>query len=489
MRQIFVFSIIDTWSSQDIIQKLLAFDRESNDEITMFINSPGGSVTQMFGIIDTMKIVKSPVRTVVVGMAASAAAVIASSGKTRLISPSSQLMLHEASAFTCGNMSSMKESLEQMEKQQSLIVSVLAKNTGKSETSIIETIKKTDKYFTAQEAVSFGLVDRIISDGEAQAFKLSEAINVEGFEISAGVKEIQLLREGNYNHPVYGRIVITEAALNSMKKNLELNVRGQEISIDYTHDNEDGEAPAAFWIKSLEVKQNKDGKGKGLFAHGEYTPRGSKAISEKEYKYASADFVIDYVAQDGKHYPYVLRGGTLTNRPFIKNMNPIKLSEQKEKIMGKEELIASLKELGIDVTALNAQVDSMTARVRDLENQIVELNKLPAVKEEEIKALKDKLSEANGKIVLDAKEKAFESLVAEGKIVPAQKESVMATFKTAEELSAFYKDAPKVVSMKPAGSSKSDDTNALTEDEQKLVASGLYTAEQILAGRSRIKNG
>ena len=155
--------------------------------------------------------------------------------------------------------------------------------------------------------------------------------------------------------------------------------------------------------------------------------------------------------------------------------------------MGKEELIAILKEHGVDVTALSSQVESMTARVRELEGQIVELNKLPAEKEGEIKALKDKLSEVNEKIVLDAKEKAFDILVSEGKVVPAQKESIMATFKSADEISVFFKDAPKVVATTPAGSSKAGEGEALTEDEQKLVASGTYTKEEILAGRVRAK--
>lgn len=487
-RQIFVFSQIDSYSAQYIVRELLAMDRKSSEEITMFINSPGGSVYQMFAIIDTMKIIKSPVRTVVIGIAASAAACLASAGKTRLISPTGQVMIHEASAGAFGSVSSMQETLEQVAKQQEIMINMLAKNTNKSVSQIKEVINKTDKYFTAQEAMAFGIVDRIISDNEAQALKLSESINVEGYEISG--KEIQLLREGKYFHPVYGAITLSAQILELMKKNFDDNVRGCDVSIDYTHDNENGESPAAFWIKSLEVRQNSDGKGKGLFAQGEFTPMGAKKVSEKEYRYSSADFVIDYIDQNAKHHPYVLRGGTLTNRPFVKNMNPIKLSEtfKKEiKQMSKEELMAALKECGIDVTSLLGQVEASNSRTRELEAKIVELNALPAQKEEEIKALKDKLAEINSKIVSDEKLSAFNDLVSQGKCVPAQKEAIISAFSSASDIVNFFKDAPKVVSMKAAGTNTEGVDEELTAEEKALVDGGMYTKEAIIAGRSPVK--
>jgi phage I-like protein len=333
----------------------------------------------------------------------------------------------------------------------------------------------------------FGLVDRVISDQEAQELKLSEKINVEGYEIVG--KEIQILREGKYIHPVYGDILIPLSALEMLKKNFDDNVRGCDISIDYTHDNDTGESPAAFWIKSLEIKDNFDGKGKGLFARGEFTPMGEKKVSEKEYKYSSADFRIDYVDQSGKHHPYVLCGGTLTNRPFIKNMNPIKLSEFKKETrqMTKEELIAALKAQGVDITSIMDQGTALSARVKELEAKISELNALPAQKEAEIKALKDSIAEANAKIVENEKNNVFNALVAEGKCVPAQKDAIFAAFKTAEEISAFYKNAPVVVAIAPAGNGGEGEDETLTAEEKELVDGGMYTKEEIIAGRSPVK--
>lgn len=487
-RQIFVFSCISQWSTEYIIRQLLAMDRESNNEITMFINSPGGEVYQALAIIDTMKIIKSPVRTVTMGIAASAAACLASAGKTRLITPTAQIMIHEASAGVSGAVSTMQETVEQFAKLNEVLVKILAENCNQTVDKIKEAMNKTDKYFTAQEAVSFGLVDRIINDQEAQSLKLSEGISVEGYEFHG--KEVQLLREGRYDHPRYGRIVITKENLESLKKNFDANVRGQEVSIDYTHDNENGESPAAFWIKSLEVRKNNDGNGHGLFAKGEFTPKGEKKIAEKEYKYSSADFVIDYVGQDGKHYPYVLRGGTLTNRPFIKNMNPIKLSEEFNPFnkepgqMNKEELIAALKGMGIDVSALQTAGDSLTAQVKALEAKIQELSALPAQKETEIKALKDALADANNKIIDAEKTRVFNGLVAEGKCVPAQKDKIMAAFKDGASIAEVYKDAPVVVATKPKGNGEEGTDEELTAEEKLLVEQGQFTKQQILAGRS-----
>jgi len=490
-RKIFIFSQIDAYTAEFIVRQLLELDRESNEEITMFINSPGGYVTSMFGIIDTMNVIKSPIRTVVMGIAASAAAVIASAGDTRLITENAQFMLHEISAGTFGSMSEMRESLEQIEKQNELLLKILADNSGQPVSVIKKITNKQDKYFSAEEAVEFGLCDKIIKDEEAQTLKLSEGINVEGYEFSQDNKEVQLLRDGKFSHPVYGEVLITEAILHQLKKNFDDRVRGQDISIDYTHDNETGEKPAAFWIKDLDVRENSDGKGKGLFARGEFTPKGAKLVAEKEYRYSSADFVIDYIDQSGKHHPYVLRGGTLTNRPFIKNMNPIKLSEYQPKEkeisqMDKEQLIAALKAHGIDVSSLMATEGTLGTRVKELEAKLVELNALPAQKEAEIKVLKDKLAEINGKIIDADKVKTINDLVASGKVVPAQKDAILKAFKTGEEIAEFYKDAPAIVSLNSRGNQGEADGD-LTPEEQALVNMGMYTKQEIIAYRSPVK--
>lgn len=486
-RQIFVFAPIDDYSAQFIIQQLLMLDRDSNEEITMFINSGGGYVSSMFAIIDTMNMVKSPIRTVVMGVAASAAAVIACCGDSRLITQNSQYMLHEVSSFTFGTMSTMQEDMQQSLQQQNKLINIVAQKTKQTPDTISNMVNKTDKFFSATEAVNFGLADKVIQDQEAQVLKLSEPINVEGYEISQVDKEVQLLREGKFTHAVYGEVLISADHLNLMKSNFDGNVRGIDISIDYTHDNEGGENPAACWIKNLEVRSNKDGKGKGLFAKVEFTPKGQKLVSEKEYKYSSADFSIDYIDQDGKHHPYVLRGGTLTNRPFIKGMNPIKLSEYKPKEnnpMNKEQLIAALKVEGIDIASLQTQNSSLTQENVSLKKQNQELSAVPAQKDAEIKTLKDKLAVSDKKIVDDAKEAVFNKLVAQGKVVPAQKEGVLNTFDSAEKMELFYKDAPVLVNMQEHGAGGEGDDQTLSKDEEAVVASGRFTREEVIKNRN-----
>ena len=482
-RQIFLFSPIYDFTAESVTKQLLDLDRESNEEITMFINSPGGSVIAMFAIIDIMNAVKSPVRTIVMGQAASAAAIIASSGNKRLMTESSRFMIHEVWTLMGGSVSEIDEDLKQMTKEQDKLIAILSKNTGKTADQIKSAIKKTNKFLDANESKRFGLVDSIIKKDSAQVLKLSEGINGEGFEVNEEKKEIQLLRTGSFNHPDYGKLNITSEILEQLKHNYEENIRGIDISIDYTHDNETGESPAAFWIKSLEIKNKDDGQ--ALFAIGEFTPKGKKAISEKEFKYASADFVINYSTESGEQIPYVLRGGTLTNRPFIKEMNPIKLSETKQqkkeiKLMDKEAMMNALKdEHGIDVTSLESSIQSKDSEIEGLQNKIKELNELPAKKDEEISELKQKVLDMVNEINEKEKISVYENLISEGKIVPAQKENVLKTFDSAKAMEEFYKEAKPVVNLKTQGED-ANGNNELTPTEQSLVEKGILSKEDIL---------
>jgi ATP-dependent Clp protease protease subunit len=490
-RQIYLFSAIDKYAAQYVIGQLLQYDRESEDEITMFINSPGGSVNEMFAIIDAMDIVHSPIRTIVTGIAASAAAVIASCGDKRYITENSRIMIHEAWTIVGGSVTELDEQVEQATKEQEKLLKILAKNTRNDVQTIKNIIKKKDKYFSAKESVNFGLADEVIKSNSAQVLKLSEAIHGEEYEFKFSeteLSEVQLLKTGSFSHPQYGTLQITSEVLSQMKVNFDNKVRGIDISLDYTHENDGGELPAAAWIKSLEVRDIDNGQ--ALFAKAEFTPKGKKLVQEKEYKYASADFVIDYVTQSGSHVPYVLRGGTLTNRPFIKEMESIKLSELKTKEIGqmdKEAMYAALKERhGIDVQDMEASVQNLTSKVEELQNQIKTLGSLPAEKDEEINVLKNKLLEITNKMNQEEKERLFNELVAQGKVLPAQKEKVMAMFGSAEKIKDFYADAPAIVKTQPTGDDGHNE-EGLTEAEETLVKNGILTKDEILANRSMKK--
>jgi ATP-dependent Clp protease protease subunit len=489
-RYLFLFSPIYDTTAQGMITQILNLDKESNEEITIFINSPGGSVTAMFAILDVMDIVKSPIRTIVIGMAASAAAVIASTGDKRLITENSRFMLHEIWTITGGSLSDIEDSVKQMTKEQEKLLKILSRSTGKGAEEIKKMIKKKDKYFDSKEAVRFGLADEIITSKNATVMKLSESVTSVAFEISGtddAIKEVQLLRAGVYEHPEYGQLDISVDVLNALKTNFDKNIRGIEIPLDYTHDNEKGEKLAAGWIKNLFVKANEDGL--GLFAAVEFTPTGKKLVEQKEYKYSSADFVVDYVTEDGTHVPYVLRGGTLTNRPFIKGMKPIQLSEtktQQKEIdkMDKEALFAALKNsFNVDVQAMEKSIEKLNAEIAELHSKIEELNKLPSEKDEEIKTLKASLLKITNDRRVVEKKRAFEDLVKEGKVVPAQEESVCSKFETAEEIVSFYKDAPAVINKTPKGHGEEGD-QGLTTEEQEIVNQGILTKEEIIGNRT-----
>jgi ATP-dependent Clp protease, protease subunit len=493
MRRILLFSAIHQDSSKAFIEKILELDAENNDEITVFINSGGGNVTDMFAIIDTMNLVKSPIRTVVMGQAASAAAVIASVGKKRLITKSSKFMIHEVWSGLFGSMTEMERNLKEIKDMQNRLIDVLVKATGQTKEKIEKDIKNNDKYLNAKQAKAYGLVDEILKDEEAQKFKLSEEILGESFDLPEDIKErgltqVQLLKSGEFSHPSYGEFTLNRSMFESMVNNFETNVRGVDISLDYTHENDDGEQPAACWIKHLEVKASDNGT--GLFALCEFTPEGRRKVQEKEYKYASADFVPNYIDESGNTVPFVLRGGTLTNKPFIKGMDPIQLSEKvrnsKGDDMDKTKAIEYLMTQNIDVLELQAQsktVEDVRKENESLKNQILEIESNSSGSAEELKNAQEKIQDLQNTIKEKDMEKAWENLLNEHKVVPAQKEQVFEMFDSVEKMEAFYKNAPVAIKTKPDGNSGVN-SDGLTEEEQAVVSSGDLTKEQILANRT-----
>ena len=488
-RHIYLFSDITSYSAQTVIQQLLHFDRQSSDEITIFINSPGGYVKDFFAIYDIMRMIKSDIRTIVIGQAASCAALIAAVGDTRLISADSEFMLHDVWSFMVGNTSEIDNNLERMKKLRNRLANILSEHTGKTEEEFLQLFKEGDRYFSSNESVAFGLADKVLDLNESQIIRLSEGITGQSFDIGKdtnGLPEVQILREGHYHHSDIGEFDITKNMLSIMKDNFDSNVRGIDISVDYTHDNDSGEKPAAFWIKSLKVKTDESGK-QGLFASAEFTPKGKKLVLEKEYKYASADFSLNYKAQNGKNIPYVLNGGTLTNRPVIKEMNPIKLSEKKPKEglkMDKAQLIAMLKDHGVDVEVLQSTVDAQSTEVKNLKDKISTFGNTLAEKDSEIKSLNEKVTGLNEESVNKSKEEAFNALLEQGKVSPAQKESVLQQFENKEAMDAFYKDAPVLIKTKPDGSNKDGKDDKFTPAEQSLIDADIYSAEEIIENRS-----
>ena len=163
-RIIFLGSEVEDGVANSIVAQLLFLESEDPEkDIHLYINSPGGSVTAGLAIYDTMQYIKSPVSTICVGLAASMAAVLLSSGAKgkRLALPNAEMMIHQPSGGTRGQVSDIEIHARNILKTRERLNRILAAHTGQD----VETVAKDtdrDNFMTAEEALKYGLVDRII---------------------------------------------------------------------------------------------------------------------------------------------------------------------------------------------------------------------------------------------------------------------------------------------------------------------------------------
>lgn len=163
-RIIFVGNAIDDHIANTIIAQLLFLDSEdSKKDIKLYINSPGGLVTAGLAIYDTMQYVKCAVATICVGTAASMAAMLLAAGAKgkRFALPNSEVLLHQVMGGAEGQATDIKIRAEHILKTKDRLNKILAKHTGQS---LAKIDKDTDRdfYLSAEEAVKYGLVDKII---------------------------------------------------------------------------------------------------------------------------------------------------------------------------------------------------------------------------------------------------------------------------------------------------------------------------------------
>ena len=156
---------IDAEESEKIIDQLLKLDTmKSNKDITFYINSPGGSVSDGMAIYDAMQMVKSDIKTICIGRCSSMAAVLLSGGTKgkRFITPNSEIMIHEVSSFNMGKIGELKINYEHSNTLNERIIKLLANNTGKTIKQIRHDIQLKDRWFNAEEALKYGLIDKIL---------------------------------------------------------------------------------------------------------------------------------------------------------------------------------------------------------------------------------------------------------------------------------------------------------------------------------------
>jgi ATP-dependent Clp protease protease subunit len=168
-RIIFLGSDVNEASANSIVAQLLFLQADDADkDIYFYINSPGGSVYDALAIYDTMQYLNNDVQTIGIGVQASAAAFLLSSGAKgkRFVLPHSTVMIHQPSSGTRGKVTDQEIDLRESLRIKQLLESIMAKNTGQKP-EIIHQDMERDKWLTADEAKKYGIVDEIISSPKA----------------------------------------------------------------------------------------------------------------------------------------------------------------------------------------------------------------------------------------------------------------------------------------------------------------------------------
>jgi hypothetical protein len=290
------------------------------------------------------------------------------------------------------------------------------------------------------------------------SFPLSEDI-FESFELADKEKsvDVQILKTGRFRHPWWGVLRFDDKLFNTMIKNFDANVPQEEIAFDFQHRPELG---AAAWVSKLFIKDN------GLMATMSVTAEGKKAIKAKQFRYFSAEYTDNYVGYDFEDmenedgvivereiknsYGPCLIGGGLTNRPFIKGMKPVSLSEDGQ-VLEFEELEEEfdfnfLEEVNFDMKDLEKllkEQDEIKSQIKNLE----EGGKTDKKVEKKLSDLEESLKKIEDSIVkLNEKE-------------PVKKEDT----KVLDELKANLEEATKALK------EKEDQVRKLAEEKEDQV--------------------
>lgn len=150
-------------NANTVVAELLYLDSINNDDISLYINSPGGSITAGMAIFDTMNFIKSDVSTICVGMAASMAAFLLATGKKgkRFILPNAEVMIHQPLGGVQGQATEIKIAAERILKLKRKLNEILAEATGKDITKIDNDTER-DYFMDSNEALKYGIVDKIL---------------------------------------------------------------------------------------------------------------------------------------------------------------------------------------------------------------------------------------------------------------------------------------------------------------------------------------
>lgn len=251
--------------------------------------------------------------------------------------------------------------------------------------------------------------------------------------------DVQILRTGTFRD-FFSEFEISKKMLKQMEKNFNEGVQRTDLMVDFSHENW---GKAAGWFQELELKEN----GNELWAVIDWTPNANKKIVEKEFRYFSAELSFDHQDNEtGKKFGATLLGAGLTNRPFIKDMQPTtQLSEDERKLAMEKKM-----------EELTSENKTLSESVKTLSDQNKQLKTDAIVSKAEIKKLQDEK-------INSAKEAKFNKLLTDGKAVAAQKEAYMS--------GDFEKFAELQENVNLSGSGSGADSKTLSKEkaEDKVI--------------------
>ncbi|WP_298549181.1 ATP-dependent Clp protease proteolytic subunit [uncultured Aquimarina sp.] len=163
-RSVFLWGQVDDKSAKHVIDRLMYLDMISNEEIKLYINSPGGYVTSGFAMYDTIKALKSPVSTICTGLAASMGSILLSVGEKgrRFIQPHAKVMIHQPSGGARGQASNIEIQATEILKTKELSAQILADNCGQDIDKVLKDFNR-DYWMDADESIEYGIVDGVLS--------------------------------------------------------------------------------------------------------------------------------------------------------------------------------------------------------------------------------------------------------------------------------------------------------------------------------------
>ena len=389
---------------------------------------------------------------------------------------------------------------------------VEGKDRVKCEESAWTAVEGAGYTVTVKASEMMGKFHGLIALGEAMLMPAPSGMQYSSTSI------VEIIRTGQWEHPLYGPLSITETSIDGFVANFFANVRGIDIAVDQEHKPEEG---AMGWFKKLWKIPRDDGDGYSMMAEIQWTYQGEQLIRDGVYRYFSPEFLENWKdPESGKTYKYVLFGGALTNRPFIKNMDPILLSEGVMETLGfvlktqpggnrknnqggtDVKLLAEhYKALGLSENATEAEVLAAIAAVKASQApagtnnaDVVQLSETVKVMKESLDAAQvqiKQLSETNILLAEAAKAVRWESIsqkaFSEGRMTVALSEKFKPLFMAnPESIGAIIEDLPKIIPGEKghsnAGGAGGEGTSKLSESQIEVAKMLGLSEDQMLKG-------